>query len=147
MSGASKKLIAALRLQKREIDKEIKALSLSTNDDKKLREWKMIYDLKLEMIGRLKEMNVSWKKFVETPDYFEYAWTIQSGKVKRIKTSMSKPATSETTLDEASMIKLAKEQRTKIVRFRKSKRTWKVKSTPATATDGRSAALKTGGVL
>ena len=146
MSGASKKLIAALRLQKREIDKEIKALSSSANDDKKLTEWKMLYDLKLEMIGRLKEMNVSWNKFVETPDYFEYAWTIQSGKVKRIKTSISKPARSETPLDEASMIKLAKEQRIKVVR-RKNRRTWKRTSTLATATGGKAAALKTGGVL
>ena len=145
MSGASKKLIAALRLQKKEIDKEIQALSSSANDDKKLTEWKMIYDLKLEMIGRLKEMNVSWKKLVEIPDYFEYAWPIQSGRVKRIKTSISKPATSETTLDEAGMIKLAKEQRTKIIR-RKSKRTWKVKSAPATAT-GKSEAQKSGGVI
>jgi hypothetical protein len=141
----TKKQIQILREQKRKIDKEIKHLSSSVKDEVKLEAWKMIHDLKQDMIGRLKKQGISWKKFVDTPDWFEYAWHSTSGSVKRIKTSISLPTKNETTTDEARMIKLAADQRTRIVRLKKRKT--KKKTNTDTTKSGKSEAQKTGGIL
>ena len=122
----SKEKIASLRLQKRNIDKEIKSLAEAVDDNSKLEEWKMIHEYKKEIIGVLRKQNISWKKFIDTPDWFDYAYYSQVGKVKRLKTSISLPPPAETRTDEATMIKLAKDQQSKIIR-RKKKRTWKTK--------------------
>jgi hypothetical protein len=145
VTSEASKQIKTLRERKRKIDKEIKNLSFSVKDEGKLEEWKMIHTLKQEVIGRLKEQGVSWKKFVDTPDWFEYAWHSTSGSVKRIKTSISLPTKNETTTDEARMIKLAADQRTRIVRLKKRKT--KKKTNTDTTKSGKSEAQKTGGIL
>lgn len=128
-SEASKQ-IKGLREQKRKIDKQIKNLSSSVKDEGKLEEWKMIHTLKQEVIDRLTKQGVSWKKFIDTPDWFEYAYYKQTGGVKRLVTSMDKPSADATKTGEADMLSLAKEQRTKIVR-RKKKRKSAKKEDPA----------------
>ena len=145
LDSEAKKQIQTLKDQKRRIDKQIKNLSSSVKDEGKLEEWKMIHELKQEVVGRLKAQGVSWKKFIDTPDWIDYAWYSTNGGVKRLKTSMSLPATGETQTDEATMIKLAAEQRTKIVR--RKKRNTKKKTDTSTTKSGKGEAQKTGGVV
>jgi hypothetical protein len=128
LDSEATKQIKTLREQKRKIDKEIKNLSSSVKDEDKLEEWKMIHDLKQEVIGRLKAQGVSYKKFVDTPDWFQYAYYKQTGGVNRLITSMDKPSADATKTGEADMLRNAKDHRTKIVR-RKKKRNSK-KTTP-----------------
>lgn len=144
-SDAKQKMLH-LRAQKRKIDKELASLSSSMKDEGKLEEWKMIHELKQEVIVRLRKQGVSWKKFIDTPDWIDYAWysTAIAG-VRRLKTSISLPAKGETQTDEATMIKLAAEQRTKIVR--RKKRNTKKKTDTDTTKSGKSEAQKTGGVV
>jgi hypothetical protein len=145
VTSEASKQIKTLREQKRKIDKEIKNLSFSVKDEGKLEEWKMIHTLKQEVIGRLKEQGVSWKKFVDTPDWFDYAYYKQTGGVKRLVTSLDKPSADATKTDEATMITLAAEQRTKIVR--RKKRNTKKKTDTDTTKSGKGEAQKTGGVV
>ena len=99
----------------------------------------MIHTLKQEVIGRLKAQGVSWKKFLDTPDWFEYAYYKQSGGVKRIITSLDKPPATATKTGEADMLQLAKERRTAIVRRKKRKKS----KTPATpASSGKQDSIK-----
>ena len=121
LESEARKEIASLREQKRRIDKQLEQLAGSVKDEKKLEEWEMIHTLKQEVIDRLRKQSVSYKKFLNTPDWFQYAWYKQSGGTKRLKTSMEKPPSSEHTTDEATMIKLAKEQRAKMVRRKQKK--------------------------
>jgi hypothetical protein len=114
-------------------------------DEGKLEEWKMIHELKQEVVGRLKAQGVSWKKFIDTPDWFEYAYYKQTGGVKRLVTSLDKPSADATKTDEATMITLAAEQRTKIVR--RKKRNTKKKTDTDTTKSGKGEAQKTGGVV
>jgi len=130
LDSEERKQIQTLREQKRRIDKQIKNLSSSVKDEGKLEEWKMIHALKQEVVDRLTKQGVSWKKFVATPDWFEYAYYKQTGDVKRLVTSLKKPSADATKTGEADMLNLAKEQRTKIVR-RKKKR----KSTTSTTSE------------
>jgi len=130
LDSEARKEIQTLKEQKRRIDKQIKNLSSSVKDEGKLEEWKMIHTLKQEVIGRLKKQGVSWKKFIDTPDWFEYAYYKQTGGVKRLVTSMDKPSADATKTGEADMLSLAKEQRTKIVRRKKKRRSAK-KEDPA----------------
>jgi len=134
LDSETKKQIKSLREQKRRIDKQLKGLKSSVKDESKLEEWKMLHTLKQEIVGRLKKQDVSWNKFVSTPDWFDYAYVKQVGDIKRIITSIDKPPASATKASEADMISLAKEQRSKIVR-RKSKR--KSKKTTAPAPTGK----------
>jgi len=122
LDSEARKEIQTLKEQKRRIDKQIKNLSSSVKDEGKLEEWKMIHTLKQEVIGRLKKQGVSWKKFIDTPDWFEYAYYKQTGGVKRLVTSMDKPSAGATKTGEADMLSLAKEQRTKIVRRKKKRK-------------------------
>jgi hypothetical protein len=145
VTSEASKQIKTLRERKRKIDKEIKNLSFSVKDEGKLEEWKMIHTLKQEVIGRLKEQGVSWKKFVDTPDWFDYAYYKQTGGVKRLVTSLDKPSADATKTDEATMITLAAEQRTKIVR--RKKRNTKKKTDTDTTKSGKGEAQKTGGVV
>ena len=145
LDSEERKQIQTLREQKRRIDKQIKNLSSSVKDEGKLEEWKMIHTLKQEVIGRLKKQGVSWKKFIDTPDWFEYAYYKQTGGVKRLLTSVHKPPAVVTNTDEATMIKLAAEQRTKIVR--RKKRNTKKKTDTSTTKSGKGEAQKTGGVV
>jgi hypothetical protein len=146
LDSEAKKQIQTLKDQKRRIDKQIKNLSSSVKDEGKLEEWKMIHELKQEVVGRLKAQGVSWKKFIDTPDWFEYAYYKQTGGVKRLLTSVHKPPAVVTNTDEATMIKLAAEQRSKIVR-RKLKRTWKKSPSSSTKTSsGKSKAIGSIGV-
>jgi len=129
LESAEKAKIAELREQQRSITKDIKRLQGSLRNADKLDDWKMLHELKQEIVGRLAKVNVSWKKFIATPDYFEYAWYVSSGKPgapRRIKTSMTKPPTSETRTDEATMIRTATEQRSKVVRRKTRKKRIKV---------------------
>lgn len=135
LDSAAKKEIAKLREQKRRIDKDIKRVKASINDEDKLENWKMLDVLKKEIVGRLAKQNVGWNKFVKTPDWFEYAWYVSSGVAgtpRRLKTSMTKPSATETKTDEATMIKLAKEQRSKIVRRRQRKKSTKTTAPKST---------------
>mgnify|MGYP000294705295 CR=1 len=125
LDSEASKQIKTLREQKRKIDKEIKNLSSSVKDEGKLEEWKMIHELKQEVIGRLRKQGVSWKKFVATPDWFEYAYYKQTGGVNRLITSMDKPSADATKTGEADMLRNAKEQRTKIVRRKKKRNSTK----------------------
>jgi hypothetical protein len=145
LDSEAKKQIQTLKDQKRRIDKQIKNLSSSVKDEGKLEEWKMIHELKQEVVGRLKAQGVSWKKFIDTPDWFEYAYYKQTGGVKRLLTSVHKPPAVVTNTDEATMIKLAAEQRTKIVR--RKKRNTKKKTDTSTTKSGKGEAQKTGGVV
>lgn len=145
LDSDAKKQMAALRAEKRKIDKELASLSSSVKDEGKLEEWKMIHELKQEVIGRLRKQGVSWKKFIDTPDWIDYAWYSTNGGVKRLKTSISLPAKGETQTDEATMIKLAAEQRTKIVR--RKKRNTKKKTDTSTTKSGKGEAQKTGGIV
>jgi hypothetical protein len=120
-----KELIKKLRKQQRDIKKELNQLLSTTDDSKKLAEWKLIHDIKQDVKARLKEKGISWKKLISTPDYFNYAWY-------------------ETTTDEATMIKQAAEQRSKIVR-KKAKRTWK--KTPSSSTNISSGKAKAVGSI
>ena len=122
LDSEATKQIKTLREQKRKIDKEIKNLSSSVKDEDKLEEWKMIHELKQEVVGRLKAQGVSWKKFIDTPDWFEYAYYKQTGGVKRLVTSLEKPSADATKTGEADMLSLAKDQRTKIVRRKKKRK-------------------------
>ena len=128
LDSEARKELQTLKEQKRRIDKQIKNLSFSVKDEGKLEEWKMIHDLKQEAVDRLRKQGVSWKKFIDTPDWFEYAYYKQTGGLKRLVTSMDKPSADETKIGEADMLREAKNQRTKIVR-RKKKRNSK-KATP-----------------
>tara|TARA_R110000796_G_C14396366_1_gene417044 strand:+ start:300 stop:770 length:471 start_codon:yes stop_codon:yes gene_type:complete len=145
LDSEARKEIQTLKEQKRRIDKQIKNLSSSVKDEGKLEEWKMIHTLKQEVIGRLKKQGVSWKKFIDTPDWFEYAYYKQTGGIKRLLTAVNKPPAVATNTDEATMIKLAAEQRTKIVR--RKKRNTKKKTDTSTTKSGKSEAQKTGGVV
>jgi hypothetical protein len=145
LDSEARKELQHLKEQKRRIDKQIKNLSFSVADEGKLEEWKMIHDLKQEVVDRLRKQGVSWKKFLDTPDWFEYAYYKQTGGVKRLLTAVHKPPAVATNTDEATMIKLAKEQRTKIVR--RKKRNTKKKTDTSTTKSGKSEAQKTGGVV
>jgi hypothetical protein len=141
LDSEAKNEIATLREQQRRINKDIKRLQESVKDEGKIEDWKMLYTLKQEIIERLAKQGVSWKKFIATPDYFEYAWYVGSGgagKPRRLKTSMTKPSSQETRTDEATMIKDAAIQRSKMVR-RKSRKTSST-STPTVPT-GKSEAI------
>ena len=119
------KEISKIRETQRRLNKEIKRLRASVKDEDKIEDWKMLHILKQEIIERLKKQGISWKRFVATPDYFEFAWLVSSGTAgapKRLKTSMIKPPSTETRTDEATMIKNAAEQRSKIVRRKKRKK-------------------------
>lgn len=125
LESAERKQIQSLREQQRTIKKEIQRLKNADKDGDKIEEWKMLHTLKQEIVGRLKKQHVTWKRFVSTPDYFEYAWYVSSGTdgaPRRIKTSMTKPPQSVTRTDEATMIKNAVEQRSKIVRRKTRKK-------------------------
>jgi hypothetical protein len=142
-----KELIKKLRKQQRDIKKELNQLLSTTDDSKKLAEWKLIHDIKQDVKARLKEKGISWKKLISTPDYFNYAWYVNgstAGAPKRLKTSMDKPASTETATDEATMIKQAAEQRSKIVR-KKAKRNWK--KTPSSSTNISSGKAKAVGSI
>lgn len=145
MDDSIKRRIQELRSTKRNIDKELETLSSSLQDADKLAEWKMIYEVKQKVSTSLRKQGVSWKKFLETPDWFEYAYYKQTGGVKRLVTSITLPPPSDTNTDEATMIKLAAEQRTKIVRRKKRKTTKKTDTDSAES--GKSEAQKTGGVI
>jgi len=141
LDSDAKKEIGHLREQQRRIKKDIKRLKESVKDEDKIATWKMLHTLKQEIIERLEKQGVNWKKFVATPDYFEYVWFVGGGgvdKPRRIKTSMTKPSEKETRTDEATMIKNAAEYRSKIVR-RKTKK----KSSTSTPTEptGKSEAI------
>jgi hypothetical protein len=147
LDSAAKKEIAQLREQQRRINKDIKRLRDSVKDEDKIATWKMLHTLKQEIIERLEKQGTTWKKFVATPDYFEYAWYVGSGgidKPRRLKTSMTKPSTKETTTDEAKMIMNAAEQRSKIVRRKARKKS--SSSTPTEPT-GKGEAIKRGGIV
>jgi hypothetical protein len=122
LDSEARKELQTLKEQKRRIDKQIKNLSFSVKDEGKLEEWKMIHDLKQEVVDRLRKQGVSWKKFLDTPDWFEYAYYKQTGGVKRLVTSMDKPSADETKIGEADMLREAKNQRTKIVRRKKKRK-------------------------
>ena len=126
LDSEERKQIQTLREQKRRIDKQIKNLSSSVKDEGKLEEWKMIHTLKQEVIGRLKKQGVSWKKFIDTPDWFEYAYYKQTGGVKRLVTSLDKPSADATKTGEADMLRNAKDHRTKIVRRKKKRKRTKL---------------------
>ena len=145
LDSEARKELQTLKEQKRRIDKQIKNLSFSVKDEGKLEEWKMIHDLKQEVVDRLRKQGVSWKKFIDTPDWFEYAYYKQTGGIKRLLTAVNKPPAVATNTDEATMIKLAAEQRTKIVR--RKKRNTKKKTDTSTTKSGKSEAQKTGGVV
>ena len=145
LDSEARKELQTLKEQKRRIDKQIKNLSFSVKDEGKLEEWKMIHDLKQEVVDRLRAQGVSWKKFIDTPDWFEYAYYKQTGGIKRLLTAVNKPPAVATNTDEATMIKLAAEQRTKIVR--RKKRNTKKKTDTSTTKSGKSEAQKTGGVV
>lgn len=138
LESEERKEIVSLREQKRRIDKRLKALAVSVKDESKIEEWRMINELRREITLRLRKQGVSWKKFVETPPYFEYAWYKQTGGTRRLVTSMTKPTSSETTTDEATMIRQAKEQRAKMVRRKPRKAS---KKTPPETTSGKSEAI------
>jgi len=125
LDSEEKKQIQTLREQQRAIKKEIQRLKNVDKDGDKIDEWKMLHTLKQEIVERLRKQNVTWKRFVATPDYFEYAWYVSSGTdgaPRRIKTSMMKPSQTETRTDAATMIKYAAEQRSKIVRRKPRKK-------------------------
>jgi len=150
MSANDKKeLVKRLRKQQRDISKEIKQIMSAGDDTKKIESWKASHELKQEVIGRLKVMGITWNKFISTPDYFNYAWYVSgstAGAPKRIKTSIEKPSSTETSTDEATMIKQAAEHRSKLVR-KKSKRTWKVATSPTkNASSGKTKAVGSIGV-
>lgn len=118
LESTERKAILQLREQQRTIKKEIKRLQDVDKNSDRIEEWKMLHTLKTEIVGRLQKQGISWKRFIATPDYFEFAWYVSSGTPgapRRIKTSMSKPPATETRTDEATMIKNAAEQRSKIV--------------------------------
>lgn len=147
LESDDKKAILKLLQQHRIIKKEIKRLRNVDKDGAKIEEWQVIHTLKQEVIERLKAQNISWKKFIATPDYFEYAWYISSGTSgapKRIKTSMTIPSATETKTDEATMIKNAIDYRSKMVRRKKRKKTTR---TPAKASSGKAEAQKTAGII
>ena len=137
LTKEQKQRIMKLRAQQREAEKEIRRLKSELKDADKIEEWKMIHDLKKEVRERLKAQGITWKKFIETPDWFEYAW--KEG--VRIKTSESKP--SGTKSGEADMIKLAGEQRLKVVR-RKKRKVKKTGSNSGNSNKSSSAAEKSG---
>ena len=72
-----KKRIAILQQQIRDTAKEIKQLKSTSRRDADMADWKTISDLKQKFIGELKSHSslkrMSWKRFIETPDYFVYA--------------------------------------------------------------------------
>ena len=74
LTKEQKQRIMKLRAQQREAEKEIRRLKSELKDADKIEEWKMIHDLKKEVRERLKAQGITWKKFIETPDWFEYAW-------------------------------------------------------------------------
>ena len=132
-----KRKIMKLRAEQREAEREIKRLKDELQDADKIEEWKMIDRLKAEVKTRLSEQGVTWKKFIETPDWFDYAW--RDG--PRIKTSANKP--DGVKASEADMIKLAGEQRVKVVR-KKKRKTKKKDSTGGDSNKGSTAAEKSG---
>ena len=141
----ARKQLQLLKEQKRSIDKQIKNLSFSVADEGKLDKWKMIHDLKQGFVDTLRKEGVSWKKFLDTPDWFEYAYYKQNGGVNRLLTAVHKPSADVTNTDAATMLKLAAQQRTKIVR--RKKRNTKKKTNTSTTKSGKSEAQKTGGII
>ena len=108
--------IARLRKEKRDIEKEIKQLQSLNKDVKKVEDWKMIHELKQEVKQRLNTVGISWRKFLDTPDWFEYAY--KDG--NRIKTSLTKP--DGITTSEAEMKQMAMIKRVKMVSAKKRKK-------------------------
>lgn len=139
-----KELVKKLRKQQSDIKKEIKQLLSTADDSKKLAEWKLIHDIKQDVKSRLKEHGISWKKFLITPDYFIYAW--YAGKNQTAKTSMTKPSSTETNIDEALMLKNAEGLRSKILRRKTKKRVWKNSGKSQSASSGKSKAIGSIGV-
>ena len=110
------KRIRELRKTQREITKEIKQLQSQNKDVKKIEDWKMIHDLKQEVKERLNKVGVSWRKFLDTPDWFEYAY--KDG--NRIKVSLTKPT--DVAISEAEMMQMALAKRQKMVSTKKRKK-------------------------
>lgn len=73
----NKKRISQLRTQIREQEKEIKKLESVSQRDAYLAEWKAVGELKQKFKNELKShkqlKRMSWKRFLEKDDYFEYA--------------------------------------------------------------------------
>jgi hypothetical protein len=139
-----KELVKKLRQQQNDIKKELKNLLSTANDSKKLAEWRLIHDIKQDVKSRLKKHNISWKKFLITPDYFTYAW--YAGKTQTAKTSMTKPSSTETNIDEALMLKNAEGLRYKLIRRKTKKRVWKKSENAQSASSGKSNAIGSIGV-
>lgn len=116
LESKEKKRIQELRKTQREIAKEIKTLQSLNKDVAKVEEWKMIHELKQEVKNRLDTVGVSWRKFLDTPDWFEYAY--KDG--NRIKVSLAKPT--GVSISEAEMQKMAMEKRQKMVSAKKRKK-------------------------
>ncbi len=110
------KRIRELRKTQREITKEIKQLQSQNKDVKKIEDWKMIHALKQEVKERLNKVGVSWRKFLDTPDWFEYAY--KDG--NRIKVSLTKPT--DVAISEAEMMQMALAKRQKMVSTKKRKK-------------------------
>ena len=149
LESGERKEIHKLRQQQRDIKKEIKRLLNADKNSDKIEDWKKIHILKQEITERLKKKGVSWKKFVETPDYFEFAWYVSSGKAgapRRIKTSMTKPPATETRTDEATMIKLATEYRSKMVRRKPRKKKTNTSKETSSTSSGKAKAVGAIGV-
>ncbi len=139
-----KELVKKLRKQQRDIKKELNQLLSTTDDSKKLAEWKLIHDIKQDVKARLKEHGISWKKFLITPDYFTYAW--YAGKNQTAKTSMTKPSSTETNIDEALMLKNAVTLRSKMLRRKTKTRVGKNSGKTQSASSGKSKAIGSIGV-
>lgn len=149
LESAERKEIVKLRRQQRDIKKEIRRLLNADKDTDKIEDWKMLHTLKQEITERLKKKGVSWKKFVSTPDYFEFAWYVSSGTAeapRRLKTSMTKPPATETRTDEATMIKLAMGQRSKLVRRKPRKKATTSSTNTSSTSSGKAKAVGSIGV-
>ena len=116
--------ISQLRKERRDIEKEIKQLQSLNKDAQKVEDWKMIHELRQEVKQRLNTVGVSWKRFLETPDWFEYAY--KDG--NRIKTSLTKP--DGITTSEADMKQMAMVKRIKMVSAKKRKKKTATGGTP-----------------
>ena len=132
--------IQKLNTQKRKIDKEIKLLKSTVNNTDKLDAWKAVDEIKRRVKKELGATDLKWKKFVDTPDWFNYAYYKKVGNTKRLVTSFDKPNSNETKTDEATMIKLAQEHQAKLVKTKR--KTTRIKTKTASTGKNYSIANK-----